>query len=97
MVPAQFFAQHDDDEDDDENWLTHAEAAKQLLRETSDTYSFEALKSKLSKLASKGKIATNGKKYRKIRFLKSAIDTLELKLRNDILAADSYLDDSDDD
>ncbi len=84
-------------DDDDANWLTHGEAAKQLYKQTWDRHSYKSLKSRITKMGQKGKLTTNGKKGREIRFLKSDINALELKLRNVGLDDNSDLDDSDDD
>lgn len=81
--------------EDDENWLTHGQAVKQLHKETSTQFSPGSLKTRITKMADKGKLKTNGKKGRDRRFLKLDIDSLELRLRNKCLKM-SRIDDSDD-
>lgn len=76
------------DSDDGEIWLTNAEAARQLGRETSEKYTFESLKSMLSKRASTGTIKIKGNKGADRRYAKSAVNALELKLRNGLLDSD---------
>lgn len=76
------------DREDDECWLTHTEAVQQLLLGTDSQYTVGSLKTRLSKMADKGKLKTNGEKRRNRRFSKSAIDSLELKLRNELLDED---------
>lgn len=83
------------DDNDDANWLTHGDAAKQLSKFTQ--MDFKNLKSRITKMGQKGKLTTNGKTGREIRFLKSDINALELKLRNIGLDDNPDLDDSDDD
>ncbi len=70
--------------EDDEHWLTLTEAMRQLHRETYSKYSEGSLKTRLSKMAGKGQLKTNGGKRRARRFAKSDIDSLELKLRNEL-------------
>ena len=73
----------DADIENDENWLTHKQAVEQLHKETSTKFSPGSLKTRITKMADKGKLKTNGKKGRDRRFLKLDIDCLELRLRNE--------------
>lgn len=75
----------DADIENDENWLTHKQAVEQLHKETSTKFSPGSLKTRITKMADKGKLKTNGKKGRDRRFLKLDIDSLELRLRNKCL------------
>lgn len=83
------------DIEDAEKWLTHGQAVKQLHKETSSKFTLGSLKTRITKMADKEKLATNGKGGRDRRFLKSAIDTLELKLRNECLASSDEEDEED--
>jgi hypothetical protein len=73
------------DIESDEDWLTHKQAVAQLHKETSTKFSPGSLKTRITKMADKGKLRTNGKKGRARRFLKLDIDCLELRLRNECL------------
>ena len=73
----------DADIENDENWLTHKQAVEQLHKETSTKFSPGSLKTRITKMADKGKLRTNGKKGRGRRFFKLDIDCLELRLRNE--------------
>ncbi len=73
------------DIESDEDWLTHGQAVEQLHKETSTKFSPGSLKTRITKMADKGKLRTNGKKGRDRRFLKLDIDSLELRLRNECL------------
>jgi hypothetical protein len=75
----------DADIENAENWLTHKQAVAQLHKETSTKFSPGSLKTRITKMADKGKLRTNGKKGRDRRFLKLDIDSLELRLRNECL------------
>lgn len=71
------------DIESDEDWLTHKQAVAQLHKETSTKFSPGSLKTRITKMADKGKLRTNGKKGRGRRFFKLDIDCLELRLRNE--------------
>jgi hypothetical protein len=67
-------------------------------KKTSAQFSSGSLKTRITKMADKGQLTTNGEKGRKRRYLKSYIDSLELRLRNECLSAseDHYDDDEGD-
>ena len=73
---------NDAEREDDECWMTHSEAVTQLLLWTAPRFTEGSLKTRLSKMAGKGQIKTNGEKRRNRRFAKSGINSLELQLRN---------------
>lgn len=82
-----------DESDDGRLWLTHKQAVAQLQKETASKYSETSLKKRITTMANKGRLKTNGKKHRERRYLKSDIDLLELKLRNECLKSSQDDDD----
>lgn len=76
----------------DRDWLTHGEAARKLHREISDKISLGALKTRITRMADKGKLRTNGARGKARRFHISGINRLELDLRDQFLYEDAELD-----